>query len=177
MTPNHVVAEVFSQFAGRGIVPTSGAREAVHIGEADLPYVYAGEGSEIQLLHVDLHQGLWISKTRFQPGIEIARHFHTGCVFAVTLRGEWYYKEYPESVNRAGSYLFEPAGSVHTLVVPEQDGVTEAWFAIWGANVLLDDAGSPTAIVDAQRALDVYRAFCRAQGTAYDRLLVIGESK
>lgn len=177
MTPDHVVAEVFAQFAGRSMVPTSGPREAHHIGDSDLPYVYAGEGSELQLLHVDLNQGLWISKTRFSPGVTLPRHFHTGHVFAVTLRGEWYYKEYPESVNRAGSYLFEPAGSVHTLMVSEQAGITEAWFAIQGANVLIDENGRPTAIVDAQSALDVYRAFCRAQGKSCDQLLVIGESK
>ena len=59
----------------------------MHVGEKDLPYVYAGEGSELQLLHVDLNQGLWISKTRFEPGVEIAKDFHTGFVFAVTLKG------------------------------------------------------------------------------------------
>ncbi len=176
MTPDHIISDVFAQFAGRSMVPTVGAREAHHIGDADLPYVYAGEGSELQLLHVDLNQGLWISKTRFSSGIKLPRHFHTGCVFAVTLGGSWFYEEYPESVNRAGSYLFEPAGSVHTLVVPEQQGVTEAWFAIQGANVLIDDAGNPTAIVDAQRALDLYRAFCHAQGKSCDQLLVVGES-
>ena len=158
MTPDHVVSEVFAQFAGRTMVPTNGAREAHHIGDSDLLYVYAGEGSELQLLHVDLNQGLWISKTRFSPGVVLPRHFLTGNVFAVTLRGEWYYKEYPQSVNRAGSYLFEPAGSVHTLLVPEQEGITEAWFAIQGANVLIGEIGKPTAIVDAQSALDVYRA-------------------
>lgn len=175
MTPNHVIKEVFAQFASQTMVPTAGSRAAIHLGESDLPYVYAGEGSELQLLHVDLNQGLWISKTRFKPGIEVAKHFHTGCVFAVTLKGSWYYKEYPEAVNRAGSYLFEPAGSVHTLVVPQQDDVTEAWFAIWGANVLMDAAGQTTAIVDAERALATYRAFCRAMGQTCERLIVVGE--
>jgi 2,4'-dihydroxyacetophenone dioxygenase len=175
MTSNAMIARVLGQFAGRTVVPTSGGREAVHIGAADLPWVYAGPGSELQLLHVDLNQGLWISKTRFQSGTEIARHFHTGCVLAVTLSGSWYYKEYPDAVNRAGSYLFEPAGSVHTLVVPQQDELTEVWFAIWGANVLMDANGNATAIVDAKASLDVYRAFAREMGAATDALLVVGE--
>ena len=34
--------------------------------------------------------------------------------------GAWKYAEYPE-VNRAGSYLFEPAGSIHTLTVLEDN--------------------------------------------------------
>lgn len=175
MTSNAMIARVLGQFAGRTVVPTSGGREAVHIGAADLPWIYAGPGSELQLLHVDLNQGLWISKTRFQSGTEIGRHFHTGCVLAVTLSGSWYYKEYPDAVNRAGSYLFEPAGSVHTLVVPQQDELTEVWFAIWGANVLMDANGNATAIVDAKASLDVYRAFAREMGAATDALLVVGE--
>lgn len=169
------VGRVLAQFAGRTVVPTVGDLAAMHVGAADLPWVFAGPGAELQLLHVDLNQGLWISKTRFQPGIEVARHFHTGCVFAVTLAGSWYYKEYPEQVNRAGSYLFEPAGSVHTLVVPQQAEPTEAWFAIWGANVLMDEDGSATAIVDARVSLEVYRAFCRELGASTDKLIVLGE--
>ncbi len=48
-----------------------------------------------------------------QPGVTIQRHKHTGEVLAFTIRGAWKYLEYPE-VNTAGSYLFEPAGSIHT---------------------------------------------------------------
>jgi quercetin dioxygenase-like cupin family protein len=175
MSPPSSVTAALAQFAGRTVVPTTSERAAIHIGDGDLPYVWAGEGSELQLLHVDLNQGLWISKTRFRGGIEIAKHFHTGCVLAVTLAGSWYYKEYPDHVNRAGSYLFEPAGSVHTLVVPAQVGVTEAWFAIWGANVLMDERGQATTIVDAKASLDIYRALCRAQGASCDALIVVGE--
>ena len=34
---NAMIARVLGQFAGRAVVPTSGGREAVHIGAADLP--------------------------------------------------------------------------------------------------------------------------------------------
>ncbi len=175
MSEAELIERVFSRFADQGVVPTADGREAVHVGEKDLPYVYAGEGSALQLLHVDLNQGLWISKTRFEPGVEIAKHFHTGFVFAVTLKGSWYYKEYPDVVNHAGSYLFEPAGSVHTLVVPETAGTTEVWFAIYGSNVLLDDAGNVTTVVDARRSLDIYRAFCEEMGEDCGKLIVVGE--
>ena len=75
MSEAELIERVFSRFADQGVVPTADGREAVHVGEKDLPYVYAGEGSALQLLHVDLNQGLWISKTRFEPGVEIAKHF------------------------------------------------------------------------------------------------------
>lgn len=173
-TPSNV-ANVLKALGNRTVVPQQGDKIAEHVGATDLPYIPVGEGSELKLLHVDLNVGLWISMTRFQPGVVIAKHFHTGPVYAVTLSGAWYYREYPDVVNRAGSYLFEPAGSVHTLMTPEDAGVTEVWFAIHGSNVLMDDAGQPTAVVDARYTLDVYRAWCAELGHDISSLIVVGE--
>ena len=162
----------------RGMVPMQGLTEATHIGESDLPFVDIGDGSLIQLLQVDLSQGLWVVRTRFQPGYTIDKHYHTGSVFAVTLAGSWYYKEYPDSVNTKGSYLFEPAHSVHTLTVSEDnEGETDVWFAIYGANVNLDANGNVTGIIDAQGILAAYRALCDAKGLSHDKVIVIGEAK
>ncbi len=93
---------------------------ALHRGENDLPWVDLGDGSDLQLLQVDVEAGLWVIRTRFQPGYLVPTHKHTGEVFAFTISGSWKYVEYPE-VNTAGSYLFEPAGSVHTLTVPDDE--------------------------------------------------------
>ncbi len=137
---------------------------AIHRGEADLPFVDVGDGSAIQLLQVDIPHGLWVVRTRFQPGVTIARHKHTGEVFAFTIAGSWKYKEYPE-VNTAGSYLYEPAGSIHTLTVPaDQDGVTDVFFAIYGANLNLDDADQVEFVIDAGFMLEFYTAMCEAAG-------------
>ncbi len=142
------------------------ARRAIHRGESDLPFVQFMEGVELQLLQIDLDQGLWIVRTRFQPGITIATHKHTGCVFAVTFAGSWRYLEYPD-VNTAGSYLFEPAGSIHTLTVPgDQKGITDVWFAIYGANLNLDANGNVESIIDAELVYQVYLAACREKGVA-----------
>jgi hypothetical protein len=82
----------------------------------------------------------------------------------VTYAGAWKYKEYPE-VNVAGSYLYEPAGSVHTLTVPEdQGGMTDVWFAIYGANLNLDADGNVTDIIDAGLIYEVYLALCAERG-------------
>ena len=105
-----------------------------------------------------------INRNRFQPGTTIPRHKHTGEVFAVTFSGSWKYLEYPE-VNTAGSYLFEPAGSIHTLTVPETNTeITDVWFAIRGANLNLDDDGNVVSVVDAQVVRDVYLAMCEERG-------------
>ena len=120
--------------APQPMVPMHGLTEALHLGEDDTPWVYAGDLG-IKLLHVDLNQGLWILRNRFPAGYRVQRHYHTGPVYALTLAGSWGYEEYPEYLNRPGSYLYEPAHSVHTLVVPEDnDGETDVWFAIHGAD-------------------------------------------
>lgn len=160
------------------MVPMKGAAEAIHIGENDLPFVDLGDGTHLQVLQVDLTQGLWIVKTRFEPGFAISTHYHTGPVFAVTLSGSWHYKEYPQYVNTRGSYLFEPAGSVHTLTVAEgQDELTEVWFAVYGANVNIDEAGNVTSLVTAALVLQSYRALCEAAGHPDPKVIVIGEEQ
>jgi hypothetical protein len=85
-------------------------------------------------------------------------------VHAVTFSGRWKYKEYPE-VNTGGSYLFEPAGSIHTLTVPaDVEGLTDVWFAVQGANLDLDADGNVTSVVDATTVRDGYFALCEAYG-------------
>jgi 2,4'-dihydroxyacetophenone dioxygenase len=137
---------------------------AIHRSEDELPFLALGDGTHIQLLHADVEKGLWVVRTRFEPGITIPRHKHTGEVFAFTIAGRWRYLEYPE-VNSAGSYLYEPAGSIHTLTVPDDvEGLTDVWFAIYGANLNLDDDGNVTTVVDAGLILELYVGMCEAQG-------------
>jgi quercetin dioxygenase-like cupin family protein len=137
---------------------------AIHRGQDELPFVDLGDGIELQVLHIDIEAGLWVIRNRFAPGSRVQRHKHTGEVFAFTLAGSWKYEEYPE-VNTAGSYLYEPAGSIHSLVVPETNTeVTDVWFAITGANLNLDDAGNVELVIDAQLIRDTYVAMCEAAG-------------
>jgi 2,4'-dihydroxyacetophenone dioxygenase len=153
----------------------SDARRAIHRGESDLPFVTFAEGVDLQLLQVDLDRGLWVVRTRFQPGITIPTHKHTGPVFAVTLAGSWKYLEYPD-VNTAGSYLYEPAGSVHTLTVPETETeVTDVWFAIYGANLNLDANGNVEAVIDAELIYNFYKSMCSAQGLPEPAVILGGQ--
>ncbi|MBL8550535.1 MAG: 2,4'-dihydroxyacetophenone dioxygenase family protein [Hyphomonadaceae bacterium] len=144
--------------------PTGGEPRALHRAMSDLPFVTIAEGAELQLLQVDIEAGLWVIRTRLQPGLTLKRHRHTGEVFAFTIAGVWKYLEYPE-VNRRGSYLFEPAGSVHTLHTPSDNTeTTDVWFAIRGANLELDAQGAVETVIDAGTALAIYRELCRGAG-------------
>jgi len=64
-----------------------GIPTALHRAEKELPFVVYQEGVDFQLLHADVEAGLWVIRTRFQPGVTIQRHKHTGEVFAFTLTG------------------------------------------------------------------------------------------
>jgi quercetin dioxygenase-like cupin family protein len=144
----------------------TGAPLSLHRGEDELPFVPYQEGVVFQLLQVNLETGLWVIRVRFDPGVTIQRHRHTGAVYAFTLRGSWRYLEYPD-VNTAGSYLYEPAGAIHTLHVPATNKeVTDVWFAIQGANLDLDADGKVEAVLDAATVLEIYRGQCRERGQA-----------
>jgi 2,4'-dihydroxyacetophenone dioxygenase len=163
------------QIQARPIVPPP-FRGAMLRLESDLPFIDLGDGSQMQLIQVDLAQGLWIVRMLFHPGCRIDRHYHTGPVYAFTLSGAWHYEEYPEEVNRAGAFLFEPAGSVHTLrTLPGSDEPADVWFAVFGANVNMTDDGQVSGIVDAASVLGIYRALCKAQGLSSDKVIVLGE--
>jgi quercetin dioxygenase-like cupin family protein len=170
------LAEFAARMAAKPLVPTHSDTSTLHVGLSDLPWAEAGDGSALQLLHVDLNQGIWISNTRLPAGYRVTKHFHTGQVYAVTIQGRWFYAETPDAVNSPGSYLFEPAGSVHTLCTPaDQEEDTIAWFAVHGANVNIDDEGKVLSILDARAVHELYTGYCDALGLDRSKLIVIGE--
>jgi 2,4'-dihydroxyacetophenone dioxygenase len=145
-------------------MPKIEAPSALHRAERDLPFVTFFEGLDFQLLQASIEHGLWVVRTRFKPGVTISTHRHTGEVFAVTFSGSWRYLEYPE-VNTAGSYLFEPAGSRHTLHVPATNTeVTDVWFAIRGANLNLDEQDNVASVWDATFMIETYLDLCAKAG-------------
>lgn len=140
---------------------TSHSTEAIHRGAAELPFVEIGGGNKLKVIHVNEREGLWIVENIFMAGFEVQTHRHTGPVWGYTVSGAWKYKEY-DYVNRAGSFLWEPAGSVHTLQCVEDN--TQVWFHMYGVNLNLDAAGNVESVADGAGALRSYIAMCEAQG-------------
>ena len=134
---------------------------AIHVGADDLPWADIGDGSKLKVVQVKEREGLWIVQNIFQAGYDVQTHRHTGPVWGYTISGAWKYKEY-DYVNRAGSFLYEPAGSVHTLMCIEDD--TLVWFQIYGANLNLDANGNVESVIDGAAVLEAYYALCEAQG-------------
>ena len=136
---------------------------AIHRGDDELPWVDIGDGSLLKVLHIKEREGLWVIRNRFAAGFRTDAQAHRP-VFAYTETGAWRYLE-SDFVNTAGSYLYEPAGSVHTLVVPEDNTEpTDVFFAIHGANLNLDAEGNVESVYDASSILQAYMFLCEAQG-------------
>lgn len=143
---------------------------AVHLGAADLPFVDIGDGSKLKVILVEAARDLWIIENVFQAGYEVQRHKHTGPVYAYTTSGAWKYKEYSD-VNRAGSFLYEPANSVHTLQVVEDE--THVWFQIYGVNLNLDATGEVESVSDGAGTLATYLGLCEKAGLPRPSVLLV----
>ena len=148
---------------------TAPAPTAVHIGDTEIPFADMGGGNMIRVLQVREKESLWIIENVFQAGFEVMTHRHTGPVWGYTKSGAWKYKEY-EDVNRADSFLYEPANSVHTLQCIEND--TRVWFHMYGMNLNLDSEGNVVSVSDGAGTLAFYLALCEQQGLGKPPVLV-----
>ncbi len=140
---------------------TESRPNAVHIGADDLPWVDIGPGAKLKVLQVREREGLWIVANIFPAGYSVQTHRHTGPVWGYTAAGAWKYREY-DYINRAGSFLYEPAGSVHTLECVEDE--TMVWFHMYGANLNLDSDGNVESVTDGAGTLAAYYMLCEAAG-------------
>jgi 2,4'-dihydroxyacetophenone dioxygenase len=134
-----------------------------HVREEDLPWVWIDKVG-LQVLRVNADTGVWVVRNRFQPGAQVQRHRHTGPVHGFTIAGCWRYAEYGIDYP-AGTFVFEPANSVHTLTVPEENTeLTDVVFVMEGANLNLAEDGSVESVTDGSSTLAAYRKLCEAQG-------------
>ena len=125
-----------------------------------------GPGIHIQPLRLDLEKGEWVILATLAPGCELPLHYHTGTAEVWTIQGRWEYKEYPGQPQTAGSYLYEPGGSVHTFYCPE-DNTEDTVVLLWmeGAQIGFNQDGTLDHINDATSIQHVTETVSAAQGT------------
>ncbi len=70
-----------------------------------------------QACHFNVTTGGFTNILKVLPGAKLPAHYHISTVFGYTLRGTWHYLEH-DWVAVPGTFIFEPAGEAHTLVVP-----------------------------------------------------------
>lgn len=129
-------------------------------------------GVHLHPLFLDPDNGIWVLYARFDPGVELPRHFHTGTVHFYTTAGAWQYVEYPGDVQTAGSYLYEPGGSAHAFMVPaDAPGPAEGFMVVSGANVNFDADGNFLNVQDAGWIEQAILAACAAAGRPVPRYI------
>jgi hypothetical protein len=130
------------------MVPAPG--ESFHSDSIDLPWAESWSGDpriQLKVLMVDVEGGRYAVRMRFRAGLQAVPHKHTG---------EVDYADSPPNV--AGSYLFEPPGTTHTLKIADDAGEwTEVLFVLYGAMLHLDESGAVIGVTDAEAVLAEYR--------------------
>lgn len=121
-------------------------------------------GVHINPLYLDAERGVWVIFAKFDADVTLPTHFHTGSVHFYTTGGLWHYVEYPDQPQTAGSYLYEPGGSIHTFHTPKEGGGTEGFMVIEGANVNFDADGNFVNIMDAGWIETMVIAAAKRQG-------------
>lgn len=154
--------------------------ESFHVATDDVPFAdnFVGlEGVRLKLLMADVEGGRFAVRVRFAPGTQLPPHKHTGEVHAFTIAGDWNYLEYADKspANTAGSYLFEPPGSIHTLKVADHNTEeTDVIFVVYGAMLHLDEDGNVVAVGDPESHLREWPAELRAQGKKVPESVPVG---
>ena len=121
-------------------------------------------GVDVWPLFLDAEKGVWVLRAKFKPGLTLPKHFHTGEVHFYTTAGKWYYLEHQDRPQTAGSYLYEPGGSIHTFHCPADSEGAEGFMVVFGANVNFDDDGNLINIMDAGWIEQTILAVAKAQG-------------
>lgn len=132
-----------------------------------VPY---GETAWFQPCHINVTTGGFTAVLKALPGTVVPKHYHVSTVQGYTLQGTWRYLEH-DWIASPGSFIFEPSGEAHTLVVP--DDATEPMitlFVVSGALVFIDDEGNFAAYEDGFSILALAREHYRSQGLDLERL-------
>ena len=132
------------------------------VSAADLPWVEQAEGVWFKPLRLSPEQDVWANLLKVSAAGTINRHKHYGPVEAWVLQGRWRYLEH-DWVAGPGSYVHEPAGDVHTLVVEGGEEMVTL-FIVYGKIDYIDEEGGVVRTDTAQRKLELYVAHCRANG-------------
>jgi len=128
-------------------------------------------GMKLWPLYIDPEAGVWVLYARYGGGTRLPRHFHTGQVHFFTTKGHWNYAEYPDDVQREGSYLYEPPGSVHSLTIPEDVEAMEGFMVVSGVNINFDDEGNYIDTSHAGSMEATILEVAKAQGIAMPRYI------
>jgi 2,4'-dihydroxyacetophenone dioxygenase len=143
----------------------------IHLGagESESPWVPFNENSAIRHLAFDVRSNMYANVLWVKQGGVLGRHRHNGRVFGYTLEGSWRYLEY-DWVARAGSYVQESPGAIHTLV---SDEGMKTMFWLNGSLEFFDERDNLVATLDVFWFIDHYLTYCRKHSIEVNKKLFV----
>jgi 2,4'-dihydroxyacetophenone dioxygenase len=112
-------------------------------------------------------QGYWVNLLRVRRAGVLSRHRHPQAVHGFVIKGRWRYLEH-DWVAEAGSYVFEPPGETHTLVVPEDVTEMITMFQVNGIMYYVDPWGAALGYEDVFTKIEMCRKHYAAVGLGAD---------
>jgi len=152
-----------------GLNPEQRSREhfIANLNLEDGPHwVPYADGVWIQPCHFNVTSGGFSVVLKGLPGAALGTHYHIGTVRGITLRGNWRYLEH-DWVAKPGTFIYEPAGEAHTLVIADDSPEPAIiFFAVEGGLIYLDMPidGGFAAYEDGFTALELCRKYYREAG-------------
>src|SRR5437764_14910300 len=123
--------------------------------------------------HTDVLPPKLRSRDHFITNIDLEDdRYDVGTVHGYTMRGHWRYLEH-DWIAKPGTYIYEPAGEAHTLVITEDSPEPMiTLFVVEGGFIYLDKTvnGSFAAYEDGFTALDLTRKHYRGAGLDVKKL-------
>lgn len=112
-------------------------------------------------------QGQWCNLLRVRRAGVLSRHLHPSPVHGFVLKGSWRYLEH-DWVATEGSYVFEPPGEIHTLVVPDHVPEMITFFNISGCMYYVDQDNKHVGFEDVFTKIDMCRKHYTEVGLGAD---------
>jgi 2,4'-dihydroxyacetophenone dioxygenase len=140
---------------------------AASLSADDRDWIPLGNDVHSLPLCLNVSEGYWVHLLKARQAGFINRHRHASPVHVFTLKGRWHYPE-KDWIAEAGTYVFEPPGDTHTLMVPE--GGAEMMFManVKGTLLYVDERGKPTGYDDVFTRIEAARNHYARLGLGQD---------
>jgi len=134
----------------------------VAIPQDERLWVPQAENIWFRPLLLDTVSGMWVNLLRVRRKGVLSRHCHPAPVHGYVLQGSWRYLEH-DWVARAGMYVFEPPGEVHTLVLDDNEEMI-TFFHVSGALIYYDERDTPCGHDDVHTKIKMCKRHFEAVG-------------
>lgn len=130
-------------------------------------WVPQAEGVFFRPLCLNISQGYWMNMLRVTRAGVLSRHRHPNPVHGYVIKGRWHYLEH-DWVATEGSYVYEPPGETHTLVVPDDVEEMITYFQVNGVMYYVDPYGKHLGYEDVFTKIDMCRKHYTKVGLGSD---------